>query len=440
MSTNRKSNKRVWLIIGLIVITASVLILTQKGKDLIFVEVEEPAERNIIATVSASGKIKPETEVKIFSEVNGQVTELAIREGDKVKTGDLLLKVNPEIYRTALQRADAALSTSRAGLANSKARAAQAEAQFSLATSSFERSENLYKSGAVSQSEYQSTKSQFEVAKAEREAAEESVNSARYSISSAKAGKDEATENLSRTFIYAPQDGIVTALTIEKGDIILGTGMTKGDELMRISDLNIMEVDVDVNESDIVRVGLNDTTLVEVDAYPDRKFKGLVTEIANTANNSSMMSTDLVTNFSVKIRILEGSYSDLLEGKSDSFSPFRSGMSANVDIQTAYINNAMAVPITAVTTRTDTTSIDNERRKKKDADERDEEEYTLVFVQNGSKSVMKMVELGIQDDEYYQITSGLNKSDQVIVGPYDAVSKRLKNGSLIKIKNSDGDE
>ena len=430
---NKKSNRKVWIFLGVVMLLVVVALFTQK-KDDILVSTERPTFRDIISTVSASGKIRPESEVKIFSEVNGQVTELLIKEGDKVKSGDLLLKVNPEIYRTALQRANAALSSSRASLATSKARKAQSEAQFLMSENSFNRSRSLKENGAISSSEYESALSQFQVADAEREAASESVNSARFAISSAQAGKDEATENLSRTAIYAPQDGIVTALTIEKGDVILGTGMTKGDELMRISDLNVMEVDVDVNESDIVRVNLADTALIEVDAYPDRKFKGIVTEIANTASNSSLMSTDQVTNFSVKIRVLKNSYTDLLKEKPANFSPFRSGMSANVDVQTDYINNAISVPITSVTTRTDTTSVGKEKPKK-DVNRTDEEEFTLVFVKSGNKAQIRLVKLGLQDDEFYQITSGLNEIDEIIAGPYDAVSKKLKNNMEVQLED-----
>ncbi|MFK7757833.1 MAG: efflux RND transporter periplasmic adaptor subunit [Flavobacteriales bacterium] len=433
MAKKKKSSRAIWIVLGLLVLLAIAAILTKKDRNSMIVEVETPVLRNIISTVSASGKIRPESEVKIFSEVNGQVIELAIKEGDQVKAGDLLLKVDPELFRTALQRTDAALSSSRASLANAKARAAQAEAQYVLAENTFKRSQSLFESGAISLSEFENATSQFQVARAEKEAASESIKSANYAITSAKATKDEALENLSRAVVYAPQDGIVTALSIEKGDVILGTGMMKGDELMRISDLSIMEVDVDVNESDIVRVGLQDTALVEVDAYPERKFKGLVTEIANTALNSGLMSTDQVTNFSVKIRILEDSYGDLLSGKPDSFSPFRSGMSANVDIQTDYINDALAVPITAVTTRTDTTHIDNKSDDDSD-DTLDDEECTLVFVQVGDESQVRLVELGIQDDEYYQIESGITKDDQIIIGPYDAVSKKLKNGTGISVK------
>ena len=194
---------------------------------------------------------------------------------------------------------------------------------------------------------------------------------------------------------------------------------------MRISDLNVMEVDVDVNESDIVRVNLADTALIEVDAYPDRKFKGIVTEIANTASNSSLMSTDQVTNFSVKIRVLKISYADLLAEKPSSFSPFRSGMSANVDVRTDYM--------TSVTTRTDTTSVGKEKPKK-EGDRSDEEEFTLVFVKVGNKVQIRLVGLGLQDDEFYQITRGLKENDEIIVGPYDAVSKKLKNNMEIQLE------
>jgi len=294
----KKSNRRIWIILIIILLGLVVLAVLNKESDAVRVEVEKPSTRNIISTVSASGKIMPETEVKIISEVSGQVTELSVKEGDKVEKGDLLLKINPEIYRTALQRADAALSSSRSSLANAKANEAQMNSQMIMAQNSYNRSKELYESGAISASEYEGVLSQLEVSQAQLSAAKESVNSARFGISSANASKDEAKENLGRTAIYSPQSGIVTALSLEEGDVILGTGMTKGDELMRISDLSIMEVDVEVNESDIVRVNLQDTVLVEVDAYPDRKFKGLVTEIANTALNSGLMSTSQVTNFS----------------------------------------------------------------------------------------------------------------------------------------------
>ena len=428
---SKKSNKKVWILLGLILVVVIVALFFRENDDLL-VKTETPSFKQIVSTVSASGKIKPESEVKIFSEVNGQVTELLVKEGDRVKSGDLLLKVNPEIYRTALQRADAALSSSRASLANSKARKAQADAQFLLAENSLNRSKSLRNSGAISESEYESALSSFQVAEAELKAAEQTVNSSRYSISSSQAGKDEATENLSRTAIYAPQDGIVTALTIEKGDVILGTGMTKGDELMRISDLGVMEVDVDVNESDIVRVNLADTALIEVDAYPEKKFKGIVTEIANTAINSSLMSTDQVTNFSVKIRILESSYRDLVNEERSNFSPFRSGMSANVEVQTDYINDALSVPITSVTTRTDTISVGKRRDTEKS--ELSDEEFTLVFVNDNNKASIRIVELGLQDDEYYQIVSGLDKDDEIISGPYDAVSKTLRNNMKIQVE------
>ncbi len=435
-SKKKRSNRKVWIIVTIIILGLVAIGILNKESDAIRVEAENPTFRNIVSTVSASGKIMPETEIKIISEVSGQVTELSVKEGDNVEKGELLLKINPEIYRTALQRADAALSSSRSALANAKASEAQANSQLIIAENTFNRSKELHQSGAISTSEYESALSQFEVAQAQFSAAKESVNSARFGISSAKASKDEANENLGRTSIYAPQSGIVTALSIEEGDVILGTGMTKGDELMRISDLSIMEVDVEVNESDIVRVNLKDTVLVEVDAYPDRKFKGLVTEIANTALNSGIMNTSQVTNFSVKIRILEQSYADLVAGKEASFSPFRSGMSANVDIQTDYINNVLSVPITAVTTRTDTTNVNSKEkhssREKDDSKKEDEEEFTVVFVRKGDIAEIRIVELGIQDDEFYQIKSGVSKDDDVIIGPYNAISKVLENGEEVQ--------
>jgi HlyD family secretion protein len=433
-----KKKKLIIILVIVVVVLAAIAAFFGKGEDPISVTTEKVKVRNITETVAASGKIQPEVEVKIISQVSGQVTELPVKEGSEVEKGDLLVKVDPELYVAALNRADAALNTARSSLSSAKARLSQAKAQLEVAELNFNRNKKLFEQGAISQAEFDNTTSNYKVAQSEVEAAEESVRSAQFSIASAQATRNEQAENLRRTTIYAPRKGTVTALSIEEGDIILGTGMMQGTEIMRVSDLTSMEVNVEVNETDIVRVGLGDTARVEVDAYLDHEFVGVVTEIANTAMNATgTMTLDQVTNFSVKIRILEFSYEGLRKPDSgDDFTPLRPGMSATVEIETATAKEVLSIPIKAVTTRTDTTSMSfREKISEKSEEKNDEEPLTVVFVKDGEKAQIKEIETGIQDDEFIEIKEGLGEGTQVITGPYDAVSRKLENGSKIDSKS-----
>ena len=399
--------------------------------------VESVSNRTIIETVAASGKIQPEIEVKITSEVSGQIIELPVKEGDLVSKGDLLVRINPDLYDAAVNRAEAALNTAQSNLANSKARGAQANAQYEVAQLSYNRSESLFNQGAISQSEWDNARSTFEVAKAEVEAGVQSVRAAEFSIQSARASRKEAADNLSRTTILAPQDGTVTALTKEEGEMVLGNQMMAGETIMKVSQLQTMEVNVEVNESDIVRVALGDTAMVEVDAYQDEEFQGIVTEIGNTALNSlggMALSMDQVTNFSVKIRILPDSYNHLCEGETGCV-PFRPGMSATVEVETEKAVDVASVPIRAITTRTDTTAsnttLSRLRAKNKAEEEGEEVEATVVaFVANRTtgKVELRVLETGVQDSRYIQITGGLEADDEVVVGPYIEISKNLAHG------------
>lgn len=428
--------------IAAVVLIIIVLAIARKqgliGKeDLTSVTTEKAELRSIIETVSANGKIQPEAEVKISPDVSGEVVEVFVKEGDEVQAGAILAKIDPKIYASNYDRILASLNTQKANLANSRARVAQVQAQYINAKASFERNERLWKEKAISASEYDAAKSAFEVARAEVTAAEETVKAADYSVKSAEASVKESAENLYKTTIYAPVSGTISKLNVEKGERVAGASQfSAGTEILRIANLTMMEVIVSVNENDIVRVSLNDTALVEVDSYLNKKFKGIVTSIATSANVSGL-SADQVTNFDVKIRMLPESYGDLLPKGSSNVSPFRPGMSATVDIQTETALNVLTVPIQSVTAREDSTKMekkDNEKESK-EAEEvkRNEPVQEYVFLVKGGTVSLQKVKTGIQDNTYIQITSGLKAGDEVVSGPYRAVSKSLKNGDKVEV-------
>lgn len=432
----------VLVILALLIVLA---ILKNKGvvgsQNLTKVSTEAAKLRTIIESVSANGRIQPEKEVNITPYISGEVVELHVKEGDEVKEGDLLAKIDPEIYQSSYERAEASLQSQKANLANSRARLAQVKAQFTNAKLSFERNKKLFDEDVISQADYDASQSQFEVAKAEVQAAEETVKAAEYQVASAQASLDEAEENLTKTSIYAPTDGTVSRLIIEKGERVAGASQfSAGTELMRIANLNSMEAVVQVNENDIVRVNLNDTALIEVDAYLNRKFKGIVTEMATSADVTGV-STDQVTNFEVKIRLLKSSYEDLIPENNPAYSPFRPGMSTTVDIQTKTEHNVVTVPIQAVTTRSDSTGksvgkrIDQDRNKDESKEDKEDkvtkiQEYVFLF--KDGKADMVAVKSGIQDNTYIQILEGVKDGDEVITGPYRAVSRTLENGEAVE--------
>lgn len=420
--------------------------ITKKGKNHgTKVTTEEVKRRTLVETVSANGKIQPKLDIKISPYISGEVVELYVKEGDPVKEGDLLAKIDPKTYISGYERAAAALQVQKASLANSKARLAQSKAQFSKAEEDFKRNKKLYDQNVISQSDFDAAKSAYEVAKEEVKAAEENVKAARYSVNSSEASLKEAKENLTRTSIYSPADGTVSALNVEKGERVTGASQfSSGTEIMKIANLKKMVVVVEVNENDIVRVSLDDTCTIEVDAYLNKKFKGIVTEMATSANITGV-SADQVTNFEVKILILQDSYRDMVDTSKVSSSPFRPGMSASVEIQTETEKDALTVPIQAVTTRADTTGkvkekkmIDSQDKEKNIIPQEKEELVEYVFLYNDGKAKMQKVKTGIQNDMYIQIVEGLKEGDEVITGPYRAVSKKLKNGDeVIKVDKKD---
>ena len=440
-----KTLKRTLVVVGIIAVAGVVYRVTAGKKDHTEVTTEKSTYRSIVETVAASGKIQPESEVKIQSEVSGQIVELPVKEGDLVQKGQLLVKINPDLYTSAYNRAEAALNSSKSNLSSAKSRLTQAEAQFNVTNLNFQRQKKLFDDGAISKAELENITSQFETSKAEVEAARESIHSAQFAIESAMAGVSEAADNLKRTTILAPMTGTVTALNKELGETVLGNNMKSGDVIMNISALTFMEVNVEVNESDIVHVNLNDTALVDVDSYKNETFKGIVTEIGNTALNAinDQMNLNQVTNFSVKIRVLPESYAHLMKDQGENYSPFKPGMSATVDIITQKTDRALSIPIKAVAARDDTTSASIlDKLSRESAENAPEEPFTVVFVRNPETDLaeIRVVKTGIQDDKFIQITEGIGENEEIVTGPYEVVAQSLKPGDKLQVSNNGDNE
>ena len=349
--------RRYYILGGVILLMILLATVFGGGPEMPTVNTDTIGRHRIVETVIASGRIQPEVEVKVSAEVSGQLIELPVREGDRVATGDLLARINPDIYESRLSQAKAALDNARANSATSEARLTQSRAAYAAAELAYSRNQDLHEKGVLSQADFEQAEVSFRSAEADLEASQQGVRSAGFTIRSAEATVNEAEDNLRRTVLRATQAGTVTALVKEEGEGVQGIGSFQGEVIMKISELGAMEVDVEVNESDIVKVSLGDTARIEVDAYTERNFYGMVTEIGNTALNaagSARLSLESVTNFSVKIRILPESYATLGSSRDSSWTPFRPGMSATVEIETEVKNNILAVPIKAVTTRADT--------------------------------------------------------------------------------------
>ncbi|NOU48020.1 MAG: efflux RND transporter periplasmic adaptor subunit [Bacteroidales bacterium] len=435
MSKIKKSNKLWFILIPsiLVVLTVLIVVAKKRNKKITEVSTEMAVKRSIIETVAANGKIQPALDVKISPYISGEVVQLYVREGNYVYKGDILAKIDPTFYISSYEQVEASLNTAKANMANSKARVAQTEAQFSKAKLDYDRNEKLWQQKVISDADWDAVKSTYKVASAEVEAANESFKATQYQVQNAESGLKESRENLNRTNIYAPNDGTVSKLSVEAGERVTGASQfSAGTEIMTIANLNAMEVKVEVSENDIPRVKLNDTCLIEVDAYLNRKFKGYVTEIATSAN-STAVSVDQVTNFEVKVMMLKESYADLVNDSSKIASPFRPGMSATVDIQTKIMKNVLTVPIQAVTTRQDTNLMsDKGELKAAETDKSKEILKEYVFVYEGEKARMREVKTGIQDNTYIQILEGLQDSVEIITGPYSAVSKTLKKDDNVK--------
>ncbi len=422
------SKKSLYFLLGAVLIIIILLIVLSKagvlgnrdeGKE---VEVTKVKEITLIETVSATGKVQPEVEVKISSEVSGEIIGLPIKEGQAIKKGDLLVRINPDLYESGVDRSAAALSTAKAGLR-------QSEAQLREAKANYDRNKSLFEKGVISKSEWDKIISAYEVAQASKQ-------SAYFNVQSAGATVSEAQDNLDRTTIYSPVDGTISKLDAELGERVVGTQQMAGTEILRVANLNNMEVEVDVNENDIVKIQIGDEATIEVDAYLKRQFKGVVTSISNSASNE--LTADQVTNFKVKVRIIKESYDDMTKGKPSNYSPFRPGMTATVDIVTEKKDNVLAVPISAVVVKSDTTSVKKDVLKELEEKELEtgvvKEKFECVFVKKGDKAVLRPITTGIQDDTNIEIVKGLKKGEEVITGPYTLVSKELNPNDKVKIK------
>jgi HlyD family secretion protein len=455
MAKRKKSNKLLYIlgaVVVLLVITA--VVAKQAG----WIGKAKPAEvelakakrTEIIEKVSASGKIQPEVEVKISPDVSGEIIELHVAEGDSVVQGQLLLKIRPDNYTSAVNRALATVNNNRANLAQSQARLAQAKAQLSRGEIEIERNKKLYEQKVVSDADFLQAQTDYKVAQEEVSSAEQNVQAARYLISSAEAGLQDAQENLRKTTILAPVSGTISKLDVEKGERVVGTSQMAGTEMLRIANLNNMEVLVDVNENDIVRVNLGDTAIIEVDSYAnsDKKFKGIVTLVSNTAK--ATLTQDAVTEFEVKVRILNESYADLVR-KNKKLPPFRPGMTASVDIITERKSNVLSVPLASVTTRnpnappigkdTPEEVQGNNTPPARQVANKPDEIKEVVFVYNNGKAQMREVKTGISDFENIEILNGLKEGDQVVSGPFIVISKRLNDGDeLMKKEQDKGDK
>jgi HlyD family secretion protein len=441
----KKSNKLVYWLIGSVAVLLVFIVVGKsagwigKPKE-IEVEFAKAKRVTIVERVSASGTVQPVTEVKIAPEVSGEIIDLLIVEGDSVRKGQTLVKIRPDTWQSQLDRAEAGLSQQHANREQSQASLTRAQATFVRAEQEYKRQDQLWKEKVISDADHQMAVQNFAVAKSDLESAKQQVEAANFVIASTSAALKEAKENFRKTSVAAPMNGIVSKLIVKNGERVVGTATMAGTEMLRIADLNKMEVRVNVNENDIVRVAVGDTAVIDVDAYSNTKkeFKGIVTLIANTAKDK--VSADAITEFEVRILILPSSYNDLV--KAGNKFPFRPGMTASVDVITTRKADVLSLPLASVTTR-------NPAKDKKEGEDKNgppqnnaktddkkpakkEEDKVVVFV--NEKGVAKQVEVktGISDYDNIEILSGISDSTEVVTGPFLAVSKRLKDGDKIR--------
>ena len=436
-----KKNRLIIILVIVAVVLVAVLLIGKKqgwigGSKALEVSVEKVSRRSIVERVSASGKIYPQRDVKLSPDVSGEVVELYVTEGDSVVAGQPLAKIKPDIYQAILDRARAALNTSKANHLQAKSALTQASAEYEKAEKNYNRNKSLHDQKVISDADWELIETAYKTAKAGYESAQMNVDAAQYNVQSAEASVKEAEEDLRKTSIFSPLNGIVTRLNVEQGERVLGTTQFEGTDMMHISDLNAIEAWVDVSENDVLRVKMYDTCEIKLDAYPDRKFKGLVEQIGKSAKVPSVGQSEQVTNFQVKIWMLPDSYRMLKDSVNQKF-PFLPGMSASVDIMTRRAVNAISVPIQSVTTRTDIFK-DKDKEKEKAADT---SKVTAagpppgeaVFFNDNGKVKAVNVKTGIQDDEYIEILSGLKGDEEIVSGPFSAISRQLKDGDAIKV-------
>ena len=424
-----------WIGIGLVIaIAIAAFAASKKAEKPILITTDKAFRTNITEIVTATGKIQPENEVKIAPEVSGEIIEIAVKEGQTVEKGQLLLRIKPDSYRAQVEAGQAALSGSRSASVSNRA-------ALSKAQSDWERVEALYQAGLVSEAERNSAKATYDSARA-------AYQGAISNIAQAEGSLRQIREALSKTVIYAPVSGTISSLTSRVGERVVGTSQFAGTEVMRIADLDNMEARVNVNENDVVDVKVGDAARISVDAYPDREIRGVVREIASTALTRNLGTQEEVTNFEVKITIADRSVR------------LRPGMSATADIETATVTNVVAVPIQSVTVRSTESDLSPEelerQRVRQEAADRDDNRadvtnqaaerqkeraqrtklQRVVFVRNGETVKMQKVETGIADNTFIEIRSGLKPGDEVVSGSYTAISRRLKDGAKVAIEQA----
>jgi len=439
-------NNRLLIIIGAIVLVAVISLVIAKKQGLIgdggvkLVAVEKAQDRSIIETVTASGKIHPETEVKISSEVSGEIIKLNVKEGDSVKKGDLLIEINPVIYESLVSQAQAALSQVRANKMAAEATYNSSKVLYDQAIITFNRQKQLHDQKIIADADFDMASNTLKNAETALATSKEQLNAAVFSINNSEAQLSQANDNLIKTRIYAPMNGIVSLCSVKLGERVVGTAQMAGTELIRIADLNHMQAEVDVSENDVLKVKIGDTASVEVDAYLDKKFTGIVSEIAysSTSSATAVVSTSQAINFTVKVKLLKSSYAELIDAAHGQEYPFRPGMSATVDIKTNEKTNILTVPIQSVTTREEKdlkkgktadkapSTADNASAEKKEVEE-------LVFIVENGKAKGVPVKTGIQDASYIEILSGLSAGQTVIKAPFKLISKSLATGDLVKV-------
>lgn len=442
-------NKKIlWSVIGLVVLIFVLIMLKKMGiigaEEGVRVATEKVERKTIIETVNASGKIYPVIEVKVSPDVSGEIVELNVAEGDSVRKGQVLARIYADIYLSERDQATATVTQQQAMLANARAQLSGQEAALQLAKTNFERQKALLEEKVISQAEFDQARTNYESALSSYNSTLQSIKSAEAQVRAATSMLERTNKDLGRTVVVAPMDGVVSLLSVKKGERVVGNSMMAGTEMMRIADMSKLEIRVDVGENDIPKVKIGDSAVVEVDAYSNKKFKGVVTQIASSSDNlvgtAATASTE-VTNYKVYISLLPESYADLIDPENPRHFPFRPGMTASADIQTKRRNEVIAVPINAVTTREKGGDIVETNTESKGAGLQEENKNTVskeleevVFVVDSAGIVKRVVvNTGIQDFSYIEILNGLQEGEQIVVAPYNVINKTLRDGLKVKI-------
>ena len=441
----KKSLKWILIIVGVLaVLFVGAKMLGGSSKTGTKVTAEKAQSRTIIETVNASGKVYPEVEVKISPDISGEITELNVQEGDSVKKGQVLARIYADIYSSQRDEAAARVTQSQATVANSEASLTALKAQLDQAKATYDRNKDLYDEKVISKAEFEQYETQYRTAQSQYSAAQQNIRSLRAATQSTQTSLVAANKNLGRTTLVSPMNGVISSLSVKKGERVSGNSFTVGTEMMRVAEMSTMEVRVDVGENDIVKVTIGDSADVEVEAYNNRKFKGIVTQIASSTKTNSSATSGDVTNYEVRIRIDFASYQDLLDPSKPKRFPFRPGMNASADIKTKRKDNVVSVPIAAVAARvkgSDKSVADEKKEKEKNKTDNTEEvnisgdeieEVVFVIRQEGTVE-KRTVTTGIQDMNFIEITSGLKEGEQIVTAPFDPVNKTMKSGDKVNV-------